>query len=177
MPEPQIILTPMAPGRDAEFAEMLAEYRAAGELHVYTGPFAIAWQGYAAFYELISRVRPGGYPTPDIVPTDFHFIEADGRILGELNIRRRLSPVLEKRGGHIGYKVRPSERNRGVATAALKLGLERLRELGVEQALVTCHDTNTASARVIEKCGGRRIEDAQTEQGTERRYWVPTAPP
>jgi predicted acetyltransferase len=171
----KIVLTPMAPGRDAEFEEMLAEFRAAGETDAYRGHHDMAWKGYAAFYDLMLRMKSGGYPTPDIVPMDSYFIEENGRILGEVYIRHRLSPRLEKIGGHIGYKVRPTERNQGIATAALKLGLQLLRQACMERALVTCGDTNAASARVIEKCGGVRIDNAETERGIERRYWVPTA--
>jgi predicted acetyltransferase len=163
----------MAPGRDREFAEMLDEFRAAGEMDVYSGSFAIAWQGYAGFYALLSQMKKGGFPAPDIVPMDSYFIEADAQILGEIYIRHRLSARLEKMGGHIGYKVRPSCRNRGVATAALRLALKKLAGLGVERALVTCNTSNAASARVIEKCGGIRIEDALLEDRVERRYWVP----
>ncbi len=166
----------MAPGRDEEFAEMLEEFRAAGEAVVYRGYFAIAWEGYAAFHALLIRMRAGGYPTPDIVPMDFYFIEEEGRILGEMYIRHRLSPRLEQIGGHIGYKVRPSCRNRGVATAALRLALQKLEGLGIGRALVTCNADNIASARVIEKCSGVRISDAVIQNGVERRYWIPTVP-
>ena len=177
---PAISLVPMSLGRAAEFAEMLNEYRAAGEQDtVYKGDHAIAWQGYAAFYGLVSRMKLGGYPRPEIVPTDPYFIqesgiEENGRILGELNIRHHLSPQLEKFGGHVGYKVRPSARNRGVATAALRLALQKLAVAGVEQALLTCHNDNAASIRVIEKCGGVRIADSATQYGIERRYLLPT---
>jgi predicted acetyltransferase len=119
-------------------------------------------------------MKPGGYPTPDIVPMDTYFIEATGQILGEIYIRHRLSPQLERIGGHVGYKVRPTQRNQGIATAALKLALQRLFDMGIERALITCNDTNAASARVIETCGGIRIDDAETERGIERRYWVQT---
>jgi predicted acetyltransferase len=105
-----VVLVPMTPGRDEEFAQMLEEFRAAGEVGVYRGDFAIAWEGYAAFYELLARMKAGGYPTPDIVPMDSYFIEEEGRIVGEMYIRHRLSPRLEQIGGHIGYKVRPSRR-------------------------------------------------------------------
>jgi predicted acetyltransferase len=170
-----IVLTPMSAGRGAAFDAMLEEFRDAGETHVYQGDFAVAWQGYAAFYDLLSRMKAGGYPAPDIVPMDSYFIERGGRILGDLYIRPRLSPRLEKFGGHIGYRVRPGERNRGVATTALRLALQKLAAIGVEQALLTCRETNAASARVIEKCGGLRIEDSRSEYGISRRYWVPTA--
>jgi predicted acetyltransferase len=169
-----VVLTPMAPGRDAEFAEMLDEFRAAGETHIYEGNFAVAWEGYGRFYDLISKMKAGGYPKPDIVPMDSYFIETEGRILGEIFIRRRLSAALEQYGGHIGYKVRPSCRNRGVATAALRLALQKLAAIGVPRALVTCDAANLASARVIGKCGGVRIEDSQQQDRVTRRYWLET---
>jgi predicted acetyltransferase len=170
----RVVLTPMTPGRDEEFADMLAEFRAAGELHVYSGELVVAWQSYSAFYALLSRMKAGGYPRPEIVPMDSYFIEADGHILGETFIRHRLTPHLEQIGGHVGYKVRPSCRNRGVATAALRLALKQLAAMGVERALVTCNTTNAASAKVIERCGGFRIEDALLPGRVERRYWIGT---
>jgi predicted acetyltransferase len=164
----------MEPGRDTEFAEMLDEFRAAGELDVYKGDFIVAWDGYSALYSLVSQMKHGGYPRPEYVPMDSYFIEAEGRILGEIYIRHRLTPHLEQIGGHVGYKVRPSCRNRGVATAALQLALRKLGEMGIEKALVTCNSTNLVSARVIEKCGGVRIEDSLLPEGKERRYWLET---
>lgn len=165
----------MVPGRDHEFAEMLCEFRAAGETHVYEGSFVIAWEGYGAFYDLLSKMKAGGYPKPEIVPMDSYFIEFDGKILGEIFIRHRLSSALERYGGHIGYKVRPSYRSRGVATAALRLGLKKLAAINVQRALLTCSATNLASARVIEKCGAVRIEDSLHEDRVIRRYWLQTA--
>jgi len=164
----------MTPGRDEEFSQMLDEFQTAGEMDVYSGNFAIAWDGYAGFYALLSRMKAGGFPRPDIVPMDSYFIEADERMLGEIYVRHRLSPQLKKMGGHVGYKVRPSCRQRGVATAALRIALKKLGGLSVESALVTCNTTNAASARVIEKCGGVRTEDALLGDRVERRYWVPT---
>ena len=170
----RVVLVPMIPGRDEEFALMLNEYRAAEEHDVYSGDQALAWNGYAAFYDLLSKMKAGGYPRQDCVPMDSYFIEEAGRITGEIYIRHRLSPQLEKVGGHIGYKVRPSCRNRGLATTALRLALRRLADMDVDPALVTCDSNNVASARVIEKCGGIRTSDAAREGGFERRYWVPT---
>ncbi|MGA2119313.1 MAG: GNAT family N-acetyltransferase [Bryobacteraceae bacterium] len=170
----KLVLTPMAPERDAEFGEMLDEFRAAGETHVYEGDFAVAWRGYGPFYDLISKMKAGGYPKPEIVPMDSYFIEIEGRIFGEIFIRHRLSAALEHYGGHIGYKVRPSCRNRGVATAALRLALQKLAAIGVPRALVTCSAANLASARVIKKRGAMRIEDSHQQGRVTRRYWLAT---
>lgn len=62
------------------------------------------------------------------------------------------------------------------ATGMLRLGLQKLRELGVEQALVICDDSNTGSIRTIEACGGV-LEDVTERPGAEpkRRYWIDLA--
>jgi hypothetical protein len=58
----RVTLVPMAPGRDEEFAEMLAEFGNAGELDVYRGDLVAAWKGYKVFCALLSQMKAGGYP-------------------------------------------------------------------------------------------------------------------
>jgi predicted acetyltransferase len=95
----------------------------------------------------------------------------DGVFLARLAIRHRLTPALEQVGGHIGYDVRPSARRRGHATAVLAASLPITHAMGIEEALLTCDETNTGSRRVIEANGGRFAGG----DGVKRRYWVPTA--
>ena len=75
-------------------------------------------------------------------------------------------------GGHIGYGIRPSARGRGLATWALQSVLARAPALGLRKVLVTCGDSNLASARVIEKTGGVLEDVRETELGFTRRYWI-----
>ena len=92
-----------------------------------------------------------------------------------VSVRYALSPILMQRGGNIGYSVRPSARGRGLAQRGLHLALDILHKRGTPQALLTCKADNDASAHIIEKAGGRRIEDTVLDDGVvERRYWVPT---
>jgi predicted acetyltransferase len=44
--------------------------------------------------------------------------------------------------------------------------------LGLRTVLVTCGDSNLASARVIEKAGGVLEDVRDTELGLTRRYWI-----
>lgn len=88
------------------------------------------------------------------VPDSKLFIVAGETFLGSLSLRHELNDWLLREGGHIGYSVRPSARRRGVATRALRLGLDRARALGIERALVTCDDDNAASAATIARNGG-----------------------
>lgn len=79
-------------------------------------------------------------------------------------------------GGHIGYGVRPSARGRGLATWALSVVLDEARQLGLKRVLVTCDDTNIASARTIERNGGQLEDTRDTELGHTRRYWIDLYP-
>jgi predicted acetyltransferase len=70
------------------------------------------------------------------------------------SIRHTLNEALMKRGGHIAYGVRPTERGKGYANEILHLGLEKLDELGVDKALLTCDKSNLASVKTIQHNGG-----------------------
>ena len=110
------------------------------------------------------------------VPSTFLVAEVDGQIVGRVSIRHQLNDFLERRGGHIGYGVRPAYRGRGHATEILQNALKIARELGVSRVLVTCDDANVASSKVIEKAGG--VLENILEEGDEkiRRYWIAPAP-
>lgn len=129
----------------------------------------------AAFAAYVARLlgerdeataRPAGF----VPMTTLWWAEGD-QMLGRLAIRHRLTPALEKAGGHIGYAVRPSAQRQGHATAMLAAALPLAASLGIAQALLTCDETNYASRRVIEATGGRFIDTA----GQKRRFWVPTS--
>ncbi len=94
------------------------------------------------------------------------------RDAGELEIRHHLLARLRVMGGHIGYHTHPLHRGKGVATYALREGLKILAHMGVRAALITCADSNAASARVIEKCGGIRVQDAAVAGFERRRRYV-----
>lgn len=123
--------------------------------------------------ELPETPRPRGW-----VPCTFRWIEdtdRPGAYLGSIALRHELNDHLRAVGGHIGYSVRPTERRRGIATAALREMLLVAHERGLDEVLLTCQDTNRASARVIEANGGV-LEDIRIDKdGNDvRRYWVPT---
>ena len=100
--------------------------------------------------------------------------EADGRIVGMLDLRHRLNDNLAECGGHIGYSVRPDERRKGYAGRMLALALPEAKKRGIDRVLITCDEDNIASARTIEGNGGvlhSRIW-MEDEKATVRRYWI-----
>jgi predicted acetyltransferase len=99
-------------------------------------------------------------------------VDESRRILGAVNIRHRLTDNLRFEGGHVGYGVRPSARNKGHGTRILELALAKLGELGVDRVLVTCDRENLASARVIKKNGGVLDSETEIDGRTTQRYWI-----
>lgn len=94
-----------------------------------------------------------------ISTTFFSFRKSDEKMIGMIDVRHELTvPYLWEYGGHIGYSVRPSERRKGYATEMLKLALSYCRSLHSNPVRLGCYTDNTASIRVIEHCGGIRIE-------------------
>ena len=96
------------------------------------------------------------------------------KFLGRASIRPKLNRHLKKRGGNVGYAIRRSERGKGYGNLILKLALSYARELGLEKVLITCHDENLASIRIIESNGGV-LQDKVKIKGLplpERRYWI-----
>ena len=108
------------------------------------------------------------------VPCNTYWLICKNRIIGTCELRHRLTEALRNYGGHIGYSVRPSQREKGYATKMLALALEKARGLGIERVLVTCADDNIASARVIENNSGK-FQDKVMNEGQKvptRRYWI-----
>ncbi|MFJ2618786.1 GNAT family N-acetyltransferase [Glutamicibacter sp. NPDC087344] len=139
-------------------------------------------QGFAQWVELLNELgRPGAVPPEGFAPQSTLWLERDGEYLGAVSLRHTLmNEFLQEVGGHIGYGVRPSARGQGLAKLALAGALDEARGMGLQRVLVTCNDSNIASARTIEACGGKleRIvpaaEIAQRFGAVEdlRRYWI-----
>lgn len=114
---------------------------------------------------------------PDRVGADFYWLVDDERdyFIGEITIRHQLNEALCLRGGHIGYVIRCNEWGKGYGTEMLRLALEKAKDLGIERPLITCNDTNIASARVMEKNGfvlGDKVKvDVEGTPVITRRYW------
>lgn len=159
---------------ESAYRDMIAEFKAGGAVD----------RGYAVnevperFSDLVTRLanmEKGVGLRPGFVPqTTFWLVRDGSRVLGEIRLRHRLTPELEHRGGHIGYAVRPSERNKGYCTRMLAMCLEEARKLGLARVLLTCDPQNAASAKVMIKNGGVKTTDGiNPDTGLPMsRYWI-----
>lgn len=112
---------------------------------------------------------PEGY-----VRENFYLCYEKDRLIGVFSLKFELTKFLLDYGGHIGYAVRPSQRNRGLATQMLKQGLELAKEFGFDRVLCICDNDNCASEKVILKNGGI-FEDRRyfsDENVFVKRFWI-----
>lgn len=112
----------------------------------------------------------------DWVPADTFFAvhENSGRIVGMIDIRHNLdNDFLASYGGHIGYSVRPGERQKGYATEMLRQALVYAGKLGLSKVMLGCRSDNLASRRTIEACGGTLTEVKPYRDGDRMNvYWI-----
>lgn len=159
---------------EQEFLAFVNEFRSIGERYI---PYAINPEGqeFATYVATRNEEAQGINLREGWVPAStFFLINSEGRILGAINIRHELNDFLRTKGGHIGYGVRPSERNKGYASQMLALALKNARDLALEKVLITCDKDNPSSAKVITNNGGvLDSEFLDDEEGILiQRYWV-----
>ncbi len=127
---------------------------------------------WAAYLERLDRLHDGVDLPDDVVKSTFYLAEVNGEVVGSTSIRYDLNEYLSEFGGHIGYCVRPTFRRQGYAATMLRLQIEVAREARIDNILVTCLESNVASAAVIERCGGEyEYSRTRPDGATFRRYW------
>jgi predicted acetyltransferase len=162
-------------GNDHEraFRDFLDDFTAVGEAEI---PAVVVDRAlpYSEIVALLDAWGRGDRLQSGWVPATTWFAAEDDRLVAVANLRHRLTPELRRFGGHVGYSVRPSERGKGYATALLQAVKPVARGRGLRRLLVTCDPENRASARVIEKCGGRleNVSFYAPAGHSVCRYWI-----
>ena len=85
-----------------------------------------------------------------------------------------LNDYLRNYAGHIGYSVRPDERQQGIATWMLHNVLTYCREIGLKRVMVACEPWNVGSRKTILRNGGV-YEKTVHEDGVNidlEHYWI-----
>lgn len=96
----------------------------------------------------------------------------DDSLIGMIDIRHRLNDNLLKLGGHIGYSVKKSERQKGYATEMLALALKECERMNLKRVLITCNKNNVASAKTMQSNGAKLENEIQGENRITQRYWI-----
>lgn len=123
--------------------------------------------------KLLSQSKDENLPEGYVPATIFWLIE-NNNYIGRVSIRHILTEQLLNEGGHIGYDIRPSRRRMGYGKKILKLALPKAKEIGIDNVLVTCDETNMGSKKIIEANGGVFENKLKLHKGksAKLRYWI-----
>ena len=100
------------------------------------------------------------------VPSSSYWLFVDGHPVGKGNIRHFLTDKLRAEGGHIGYAIRPSERNKGYGTVLLKMIIKEAKKMNIGRVLLTVRNSNTNSIKVALNNNGK------IEKISEERHYI-----
>lgn len=112
----------------------------------------------------------------DKVPAETYFLvrENDNRIVGMINIRLELNEKLRKSNGHIGFGIRPTERQKGYNKINLYLGLIECQKRNMDQVMLDCDKENLGSVKTIKALSGK-LEKEYYDSNLEEMvqvYWI-----
>lgn len=161
-----------------EIEEMIKEFVEANDEYPFEGlgNFKKVYEeSYEAFYKDLELNKHIDEINPDWSnQTSYVLIDEKGYIYGAANIRHELKGKLFEIGGHVGYAIRPCERGKGYGTIQLKLLLQKMDEMGIEKALITCRENNLGSKKTMEKFVGEpdTLVPSMYEGIKEYRYWI-----
>lgn len=85
----------------------------------------------------------------DEVPNKTYILYDDDYPIGMGGIRTQLTDFWLKHGGHLWYKIRPSQRRKGYATKLTAMLIEKLNEQGITTIYAQCNVKNIGSSKVL----------------------------
>ncbi|MGN7764796.1 GNAT family N-acetyltransferase [Paenibacillus sp. 22594] len=158
-----------------EYLAFYEEWKSSGESIV---PWVVSrdpsdFEGMIQF--LLENENREHIPENWVPSSTYWLVSDDKRVIGAVNIRHDLTEKLFNCGGHIGYGIRPTERQKGYATKLLAMALEKTKGLGIKKVLVVCDEGNIASEKTILNNGGLPDTSFTEEDGNVvKRFWIET---
>jgi predicted acetyltransferase len=133
-------------------------------LNVYPNfkPFAIR-NNFIEFLKTVEDNKKGINDTG--IKEIYYFAIENDKIVGHGSIR--LNPEINNDYsiyGHIMYGVVPSKRNKGYGTIICKLLIEKAKEYGINNIIITSNNDNIASAKVIINNNGELFESIKDKE-------------
>jgi len=120
-----------------------------GENGFQNGGYDMEYADFPAYLEQHVKFARGIDLAPEYVPQTRYWLYVDGRPVGFGKLRHYLNDNLRRHGGHIGYTIRPSARGKGYGTLILRELLVQAEAKGISEVLITCHETNTLTRKVL----------------------------
>lgn len=145
---------------EKEFFSAIKDFRDMGETDV-EPLFRSCGENFYQYILKTQLIEAGKVFTNGVIPYSIYWLVLNQtKLIGFSHIRHYLTPALRVEGGHIGYRIRPSERQKGYGKKQLHMVLQECFKLGIKDVMITCDFDNVASYKIIEANGGVRFGEA-----------------
>lgn len=130
------------------------------------------------FASLVQGTRQVSYEgLPEHPPEEYLWLIDRGEFIGRAFFLHWLNDFRRRTDGQVDYWIRPSRRRQGYGRLILRLLLERYRQLGEEQVLISCLADNLPSQKIIEANGGVLEGVIETADWAgfprpRKRFWI-----
>lgn len=98
----------------------------------------------------------------DYVGQSCFWLKSDDVVVGFGKIRHELTDQSRKEGGNIGIAIDPRQRGMGYGTCFISLLLQKAKEMGVKEILITVKKNNYPSKVAFEKNGCRVFKETDS---------------
>lgn len=142
----------------ASFLQAAREYQQEQLPHYLILDLAALEKDFEGFVKQLENESKGQNLPEGYVPHTTYWLVEGEEFVGRVDIRHYLNPSLKGMGGNIGYDVRPSQRRKGYGKLILELALQKAKELGLKDVVVSCDVTNIGSNKIVQANGGKLLE-------------------
>lgn len=172
-----LILVKPSKELEQSIREYCQEYFDFGEKHINGSSGIVHYNDFDEWLDVVLSIEKEKLSRDGIHASTFLSVrQSDNKIIGTIQLRHSLTKELEKHGGHIGYGIRPTERNKGYGREQLSLVLDVAKELNLGKVMITCDKDNLASSRTAISCGGKLTCEYSYNEQIEQIYWIDIHP-
>lgn len=165
-----------------EYADSITAYRKAFEQknECFNGidgsSMLVQYDNIVDWFDFIKKLESIDQTPKHLVPAISYLLvdTTTQTVIGMTDLRLHIeNDYLAEIGGHIGYSIHPDYRKQGYGKLILAHVLEKAKQIGLQEVMVTCDDTNVGSRKIIEANGGEFERLAYEDSGNVvRRYWI-----
>ena len=167
----EIILRPIRANENKDVYEMFQEIPAE-ENGFYNTAHGLTEEEFKNFCKKRVESSQGINLKEGFVPDTYYLLMADNYPVGIAKLRHYLNEALSKRGGHIGYCIRPSSRGQKFGNIILQKVLEQAKLKNIDRVLLTIREDNIPSRKACEHNGGKLEKIQYIENNNVCFYWI-----
>ena len=141
------------------FREYVLAYRDINDIHYYDA-YEKSLENFEEYINDLYNYSLGINLPEGMVRTSSFWMIDDNVVIGVVRVRHQEMELY----GHIGYGISPCYRNKSYGTQILSLALQKAKDIGLKEVIITCDVDNIASKKTIEKNNGKLLKIAFDEK-------------